>query len=379
MWAKFVEVRWAVYCAIYAVIILVVAHAAGLDNPLPAVAAYKTYCAKLNWSLYFLWFLILIPLLLWAGPWFFEAWEGLSKTGVLKKAGGGRIDEEQMTALRHFIAGRKKWILAGAVVLSLVANAADMKNIFKFYWGSQTISERMEMAESDPDFFIRWWFDGSTHAPAVKEALSNPYVFTPFNDKQTNVSAKNDVQPGMLNWWLFALIYIQQFLIGTMGIYLFLQMFNHAYLFARFNAIDFKYKGNMVIELNGDSPVQEFGLEHWNQKLNNIYWYLSVGLIIPIVSKLSQPAATTGDTGQLILKVSVSALLLAPMVATIISRQLHLPLAWKQLQSGAINPESFHQQRLWPMDRNWASKLGILLAFVVASTLLGSEYIKLLG
>ena len=310
-----------------------------------------------------LWFLVMTPLLLWVGPWFFNAWEGLNKTGVLKSGSAATLEPCDLISLGHFIDGRKKWLCLGAILISLLINVADMKETIKFHGGWMTLEEQVSAAKKEPDFFIRWWFE----QPDAKAALASKPL----------VSAKKPaLSAGWMDWLLLGLIYLQQFFLATMAVYFFLRLFDHAYIFGRFNTIDFEGKGDMRVELNVCSPVQEFGMEHWNQLLNNLYWYMSVALVIPITSKLSQSDAAIDDTGQQILKIAVSVLLLAPMIATILSRQMHLPSAWQRIRADDV--EMFHNQRLWPLDRNWASKMGIVLAFTLASTLLGSEYLKIL-
>ena len=117
----------------------------------------------------------------------------------------------------------------------------------------------------------------------------------------------------------------------------------------------------------------EFGLEYWNQALNNLYWVLTIAIGIPLVSAANQ---SSDDVGQLMLRLLVPLLFLVPLILTIIVRQQYLPGAWRQVRSG--NQDDLYQkQLLWPLDRNWASKLGIILAFVLLSYLVGVSFLDL--
>jgi hypothetical protein len=76
----------------------------------------------------------------------------------------------------------------------------------------------------------------------------------------------------------------------------------------------------------------------------------------------------------MMLGIAVPACLIIPMVATIIARQARLPAAWTTVQlDGPVTPEDYRRQQLWPLDRNWSSKLGILLAFALAALSVGFE------
>ncbi|MFC1568040.1 hypothetical protein ACFL3K_02435 [Pseudomonadota bacterium] len=346
---KKIEVKIALCCVAYALLIHIVAAVFGLNSN-PEIEGYTSYFSKLNWSLYPLFFLLMAPLLVWVDSGFFKAWEGLRKTEVLRAEPECEVDDSDMKCVRQQINKWRPIILLLALLLSAGANIYESGKVVSFYSGEMNFSEQVVYAGEDPDFFTHWWPGTTEHSASSGD------------------------------WALFLLIYLQQFIIATMGIYVLLQLIFHPIFFGLFNHLEIKNNGKSLrIRLSHNSPVREFGLEHWNQRLNNIYWYLCVALSIPIISKLSQTKSTSDDEGQIILKVAVSVLLLAPMVANIISRQVHLPHLWEELRSKKPDDaDSFHDQRLWPLDRNWASKLGIVLAFTLSSLFLGSEFFKLL-
>ena len=80
----------------------------------------------------------------------------------------------------------------------------------------------------------------------------------------------------------------------------------------------------------------------------------------------------------MLLGFAVPACLILPMVVTIIVRQARLPAAWKTLEpEGPVPAADYRRQQLWPLDRNWSSKLGILLAFALAALSIGFEISQL--
>lgn len=94
---------------------------------------------------------------------------------------------------------------------------------------------------------------------------------------------------------------------------------------------------------------------------------------------LSRAATDEADyaPGQELLSLMAPAVLLAPMIITILVRQMRLPTVWATL---ADEPDSLYsRQQLWPLDRNWSSKLGIILAFTLAALALGYEIQALVG
>ena len=128
--------------------------------------------------------------------------------------------------------------------------------------------------------------------------------------------------------------------------------------------------------MNCTSELHEFGLEHWNHALNNLYWYFSVALIIPFLSRMSQPNLADLDTSQQILEYAIPALVATPMIATILARQSRLPGCFQKRPDEEM--KVYMLQRLWPLDKNWSSKLGIVLVFILLSISFGVNMTKLL-
>jgi len=157
-----------------------------------------------------------------------------------------------------------------------------------------------------------------------------------------------------------------------------MQVLLHTLLFAAFERLVVAREHRLVLALNCTSPFNEFGLEHWNYALNNFYWAVSPALLGVFLSRAATPPEDYLP-GQVMLGVAVPACLILPMVATILARQARLPAAWRTVQpNGPVAPEDYRRQQLWPLDRNWSSKLGIVLAFALAALAIGFELTQLM-
>lgn len=172
---------------------------------------------------------------------------------------------------------------------------------------------------------------------------------------------------------------MQQYIIIFLGFCSLLQIWFHLYYFARFNNLPISKQLDMKLELDYKSNLHEFGLERWNHALNTIYWVIALSLIVPIISKNSQTKNNVDDIGQMLIRWIVPLLFLSPMIFTIIARQKKVVDIWEKLRSETEeNVDKFHKQILWPLDKNWASKLGIVASFVLLSYLIG-DFLKSIG
>lgn len=151
-----------------------------------------------------------------------------------------------------------------------------------------------------------------------------------------------------------------------------MQISIHSWVFWFFERLHVARDRQLTISLRPESPLLEFGLEDWNQALNNTFWFLAAGIAIAIVLSLRQ--ASGGDFGQTVIHIGVSLLVAAPLVLTILGRQRRLPAIWERIRSGelsGLDVKLFHDQRLWPLDRNWVSKSGIILTMFLLAYFLG--------
>jgi hypothetical protein len=176
------------------------------------------------------------------------------------------------------------------------------------------------------------------------------------------------------NWWFNVLAYLQQVAMVSLGCLALLHVSLHTVAFCFLEHLAVAKRPGMSITLDAQSPIHEFGLEHWNHVLNNVFWLLAAAMIVPIVSKASQLGAKA-DLGQTMLQFGILILVASPMILTIVSRQQRLPKVWATLTDGGKPAKQsidlYHAQRLWPLDKNWVSKSGILLAFFLLSYFLG--------
>ena len=167
------------------------------------------------------------------------------------------------------------------------------------------------------------------------------------------------------------MMHLQDMILISLGCLIFLQCVAHAIFFWNFERLPAaKLKGGeLCLGLNYKSYLGEFGLEHMNHALNNLYWYFSGALIIPFLSRISQPDLNDLDKSQLMLQYAIPILVATPMISTILARQSRLPACWDSHSPDDM--KLYLSQRLWPLDKNWSSKLGILLAFVLLSISFG--------
>lgn len=97
--------------------------------------------------------------------------------------------------------------------------------------------------------------------------------------------------------------------------------------------------------------------------------FFSAALLIPFMSRMSQPNIEYLDSSQLVLQLAIPTMAAIPMILTILSRQRRLQECWNYDSDKDV--ESYLKQRLWPLDKNWSSKIGILLAFTLISIVFG--------
>jgi hypothetical protein len=321
--------------------------AAGFHEvPEGAPDGYRPFYAMPNWYGYPAFFLLLSFALWLSWTPLLDAWRRLADTGVLQGAGDPDLVERVVAAIGDW--RRVAWLAAGA--LTLAVNAVDIWPTALGYAGE--LEAQRAMAGTAPDAFARWLVpDGGSGRPAPAVQLA------------------------------FAVgAYLQQIGIVLLACLAFFQVMLHTALFAWLERLAVAREHGLRLALDAESPLNEFGLEHWNHALNNFYWATTPALVGALVSR--QVAAATGvmHPGQAMMNLLIPAAVLAPMIATVLARQMRLPEVWGRLQpKGPIDPARYLDQRLWPLDRNWTSKLGILLALAMAGLVIGLEIRGLAG
>lgn len=355
---------------------------------------FEGYWVKLNWSLYSLFWppVCLLVVATWEA--FERAWLDLFQNGCIQSTKDANPDLTQAywsVVSGTFAPARRRTIIIAGIV-ALLANIPDYSNLWCIY-----TSKRSELSQK-------------SYVPSQETKALNKVVGTLEGDassgrvvvewQRPDVSARKGLIRLEKDWteaWYFSeahslrdrkvknlsfvvLAYTQQLAIAWLAILCLLQICLHTYFFARFEALGSARKIGLKLRLNSQSNLHEFGLEAWNSALNNFYWIVSLALVIPIISGRSQLAAQS-DLGQQILQFAISILVLIPLVLTIVVRQWRLQDLWEEVRAYEKYKQKdeidlYHKQRVWPLDRNWASKLGIVIAFAMLSVLIGFSIAK---
>jgi len=65
---------------------------------------------------------------------------------------------------------------------------------------------------------------------------------------------------------------------------------------------------------------------------------------------------------------------------TLTVEEFQTPQLWSQTRTAEKElVDSYHKQRLWPLNKNWVSNLGIIVTFLMLSYLLGVSLLSLVG
>lgn len=370
-------VKALVLCALYSVGVWGWVIANGLHKlpgNLPPDVAYVTYFETINWWPFPFFFLLLIPVthLTWRA--FIRAWLDLPRTHVLTTLAGEPPTAAQITQLKSAISKLRRYAIFAAIVASVIINLIDTKDFVRFYSDNTNPRDQLHLACKFPSPWTGWVFAEQSAFDCKVAIPCDPANIMEQPCRKAALQAPPEVQ-------IFAILsLIQQCLIVFFVALCMGQLLLHTLIFGAFDKlIPMPKEQGLRLQLNPSSPMREFGLERWNYALNNFYWMSCPVLLIVLLSR-SGTAVENYQPGQELLGVFVPALLLAPMIATIFSRQVYLPAVWDRLDKGKDEDAAMHHhQQLWPLDRNWSSKLGIILAFALAALSLGSEASKWLS
>lgn len=300
----------------------------------------RGFCEKLNWLFFPLYWPIAFALVSATWDAFIRAWRTLGETRVIF-SDNAPANSNQLAALTDEFTRWRIWLIVLAVVLALALNVIDAWSLIGNYWW------HVPKQLNDPDFTLAWYLLG-----------------------------KQDFK--FINGLFVFLAYLGQVILAFLALLSLLQIAFHTVAFGRIKHFRTAKEHKLEVVLNYRSKMNEFGLEHWNYALNNLYWIFSACLLIPLLSKYSQPNGNI-DAGQIILRILVPILIGIPMVLTVLVRQLYLRRVWQALDEATEEDFcSYHNQKIWPLDRNWSSKLGIVIAFVLLSYLIGSAPYELL-
>lgn len=342
----------------------------GFDQrPAEAPADYETYFQQGNWWPYPVFFLAVAPALWFTWVPLLRAWMELKDTGVLQGKSGA-LRQDSLDRLHDSLSRHRRIAVFAALLVTAFVNAIDWEPNYGVFFGD---SPRHQQLRTACDF----------QSPSVKwllEAEEKTAVLC-LNRSTTAAASQSAAHiPQPLPQMLFNLVLMaQQFLLVFLAALAVMQLLLHTWLFTRFERLKVAKQEGLSLRLNARSALNEFGLEHWNFALNNFYWSASPAMLAVFLSR----AATNPEDylpGQALLAFAVPACLIAPMVATILARQARLPDCWRELAAEGVDAaEDYRRQQLWPLDRNWSSKLGIVLAFALAALSIGFEVHYLMG
>jgi hypothetical protein len=406
--------RIIIFLVLFACCIDIYAVLNGLNEPVsPGVQPkdYKVFFQVLAWFPFPVYFVLIFFVIRQSWDAFNNAWRSLPKTQVLQRRDGEEIIDEKgaVDKLIDYFGRWRRWLL---IPLCLVTGATCMymdsererDTMMAAYWGYETnlnniptdsyeemkttFSGQVARACEDPDFMSKWlWVElasleiNATEICNIKP--SDTLLDTrkkKFIERMERVKREVEIKrqkkdtylsPPPWQWGPILLMHIEDMFIISFGLLIFFQCLAHSLFFwnfERLSAANIK-ENELCLKLNSKSHIHEFGLEYWNHALNNLYWYFSAALIIPILSRISQPNLKDLDTSQLVLQYAIPLLVATPMISTILARQSRLPACWEGLTPD--DAESYLSQRLWPLDKNWSSKLGVVLAFVILSISFG--------
>ena len=342
----------------------------GFDRaPENAPDGYQTYFQLINWWPFPFFLLVLAPGLWLTWTPLLRAWNRLAETGVLRGPEGPPQDAE-LRLVRNAIQRRRSWALLAALAVAVFVNGLDWAPRLDIFSGVAGIDRQLRAACRDPGAPVKWIFEARGEESERICSQAGPRSSAP------DVS-EDGVVPPPRQVLFIAVLAAQQFLVVFFAALGITQLLLQTLLFARFEGLEAARAWDLRLVLNCRSPLNEFGLEHWNHALNNFYWAVCPALLGVFLSRASTPEEDYAP-GQVMLGFAVPACLILPMVATIIVRQARLPAAWKTLEpEGPVPAEDYRRQQLWPLDRNWSSKLGILLAFALAALSIGFEISQL--
>lgn len=422
--------RLTLVLVLLAVFIDIYAAKNGLHTPLdPAFApgAYRSFFQVPAWFPFPLYF-ILAALVIWQS-WdaFNRAWMTLPKTGVLRMSSGREVDDDDEPRIMDSIIANftwwRRWVLIPlafisgffsmyldsererATMLASVFNIEELRFAEPSdpYVGIQTtFSGQVARACEGPDFQSRWLWEElakykiiaveacrlercTSVACTEKRVLSSDSRSKQYAERVQNI-IKLEKKAKRSDKYLEtprgqivteALMHFESMIVISLGWLIFLQCVAHALFFWNFERLRSAKAAGVCLKLNCESKLGEFGLEHWNHALNNLYWYFSGALLIPYLSRISQANLNDLDASQLVLQYAIPVLAATPMITTILARQNRLPECWDPNISDEY-AKRYQSQHLWPLDKNWSSKLGIVLAFVLLSISFGISMTNLL-
>ena len=317
------------------------AYAAGVF--FPADGAARAFLDKPNWFLYPVFWLIVWWLVTRTWDDYETAWRDMAAQGPLT---GG------VEGFGRFRNKLRLWAFGGAVVVSSVINMVDSgclmacydhpwRDYPPFLWGVN------EHCGEDVDMFIAF-----RHPEFYEDAL------------WATDTART------LNGWFAFYAYLLQLSLIVMGWMALLQIAIHQSTFGLLARESYRAKLQVALDLDMTDPLRECGIAVWNTALNRTYVFISVAMIVPIISHGAQAGGEAPDVGQVMLQVFVPLLFLVPIGLGLAGRQAHFERAKhvfrKEIGAKKVSEDgedAFHKQGVWPFDQNVVGKaaFGVIL------------------
>lgn len=313
---------------------------------------YRTYFDKLNWLLY-PFFAILIGIILkYTWDPFQTAWRNSACSSpplVVVKDGtnmSGNITDSLANKLEQW----RIYFFPIGICFSLVWSYFDTAYTRDIYTNESYIyTNQLAAALKDPDFNVKWLFDIQPQAELKRiPAPSDQLIF-------------------------FALLQIEQIILIGLGFWVLFQIGLQTFAFVALDKLIVNGK-RLVINLT-PRHSHDYGLGDWNRALDLMYWTIAVALVMPVISKISQPP---GDphVGQIMGWYAIGVLLALPYFVTVFGRERWVNDCRIRLERSTASNEEwelFHKQRLWPMDAQKFEKTGFVICLFLYSIFVSAD------
>ena len=364
-------------------------------------------------------FLLVSSIIHFSWFWTLDLWkEEEVPNPLIRYRNGEVISNKTRDKLLSNIIYWRRWLFILAIIASGVFHVFDTADLWKEYT-SKSFEKQLENACVDRDFFSKWIFEkyiaehgskdpchdeslGYTKSKveslqiSVKPIDKNRLLITidsyEKDDSQNTKSNENKIRgnkgksktvAAVSAPWKQKVItltcYFQQFMIITMGFLILFQICAQILFFLLPPFLETAKDEQLVIWVHHESPGSDFGLHSWDHALDRIFWLIALGMVVPIISRISQPDLDKLDCGQLMAQWLLGLLVIGPLLLTLFVRQKWIHACRKRaLVSGIGAIESFENQRVWPLTKKITDKLGILASFLMWGYLIGVDIIRVL-
>ncbi len=297
------------------------------------------YFEKPNWSLHFLFFLILAVLIHLTWRSYLEAWQSLPEQKVLYNFDDVEESPSALRPLFEALSKARPYLFALAASIGLLFTAADAGCL----WNEYEIISGAEFC-SEEDFTIAFRL--------------NTFSFIDEDQKTSN--------------GVFVLAaYVMQGALIAYAFMAFFQLAIQGFYFMRFEHRSFasrkRPKTRLSLRLRYDDPLKEFGLSVLNRAINMTYVFMALGMVLPVLSAASQPSDAPFDFGQWMLRLFLPLILLVPFVIPVADRISRVKEVEKRVQESGDPKaeEALDKQRLWPFEATRIAYVGKMAAAVV--------------